>query len=70
MVKSGVDCELRQLAEPEPEPEMESGDEGRVSGARPAKSIRSCGGKPGTGSMKWKSWQLLRSGLRRVLSHL
>jgi hypothetical protein len=52
MVKRGVDCELRQLEELEPEPEVESGDEGRVSGARPAKSIRGCGGKPGTGSMK------------------
>jgi hypothetical protein len=37
MFKSGVDCELRQLAELEPEPEMECGDDGRVSGAGLAK---------------------------------
>jgi hypothetical protein len=48
MVKSGVDCEFMQLAEPEAE--MECGDDGRVSDARATKSIRA--GEPLRGISK------------------
>jgi hypothetical protein len=60
MIKGGVDCELGQLAEPEPE--MECGDDGRAANG--------AGGEPltGTSTRTSKLWSmpLLRLPVRRV----